>query len=128
MRRRDFIAAIGGAAALPIAGRAQKPERMRRVGILDGVGGVRLARLAPDAIFVVASRALQAMRRATSDIPIVFANVGDPVAQGFVASLARPGGNITGFSSIGEFSVASKQLDLLKKLVPTLERVAFMYD
>jgi putative tryptophan/tyrosine transport system substrate-binding protein len=67
------------------------------------------------------------MRHATSDIPIVFANVGDPVGQGFVSSLARPGGNITGFATV-EFSVASKCLDLLKKLARTVERVAFIYD
>jgi putative ABC transport system substrate-binding protein len=91
------------------------------------VNAVELARLAPDAIFAFASQALQAMRHATSDIPIVFANVGDPVGQGYVSSLARPGGNITGFATI-EFGVASKQLDLLKKLAPTVERVAFLYD
>jgi putative tryptophan/tyrosine transport system substrate-binding protein len=88
----------------------------------------QLARLALDAIFVDGSPPLQAMRHSTSDIPIVFANVADPVGQGFVSSLARPGGNITGFAAIGEFSVVSKQLDLLKKLAPAVERVAFMYD
>jgi len=166
MRRRDFIVAIAGAAALPIAALAQRAATIRRVGILVGVdpfSGVdafkkglvglgwteghnigfeerrpdsdeqlplyaaQLARLEPDAIFVYGSAQLQAMRHATSDIPIVFAGVGDPVAQGFVSSLARPGGNITGFATV-EFSVASKQLDLLKKLAPAVERVAFMYD
>jgi putative ABC transport system substrate-binding protein len=66
------------------------------------------------------------MRRATSDIPIVFANVTDPVGQGFVSSLARPGGNITGFAE-AEFGFATKMLDLLKKLAPSISRVAFLY-
>jgi putative tryptophan/tyrosine transport system substrate-binding protein len=87
----------------------------------------QLARLAPDAIYVEGSPSLLAMRHAAGDIPIVFAGVSDPVAQGFVSSLARPGGNITGFAA-PEFSVVSKELDLLKKLLPTLERVAIMYD
>jgi len=86
-----------------------------------------LARLAPDAIFVSGSPVLQAMRHATSDIPIVFAVVADPVGQGFVSSLARPGGNITGFANL-EFGVMSKRLDLLKKLAPAIDRVAFLYD
>jgi len=165
MRRRDFIAAIGGAAAWPIAARAQQRAVMRRVGILavEAIGAAdafkkelarlgwtegrnirfeerrpdtdeqvlldatQLARLAPDAIYVESSPHLLAMRHAAGDIPIVFSNVGDPVGQGFVSSLARPGGNITGFAGF-EFGVASKFLDLLKKLVPTMERVAFMYD
>jgi putative ABC transport system substrate-binding protein len=87
----------------------------------------QLVKLAPDAIYVQSSPHLQAIRHATSDIPVVFANITDPVGQGFVWSLARPGGNITGFAA-PEFIVAAKQLDLLKKLVPTIERVAFMYD
>jgi putative ABC transport system substrate-binding protein len=87
----------------------------------------QLVRLAPDAIYVQSSPHLQAILHATSNIPVVFANVSDPVGQGFVSSLARPGGNITGFAA-PEFIVASKQLDLLKKLVPAIERVAFMYD
>jgi putative ABC transport system substrate-binding protein len=86
-----------------------------------------LARLAPDAIFVLGSSALQAMRHATSDIPIVFAVVADPVGQGFVSSLARPGGNITGFA-LFEFGLSSKRLDLLKKLAPTIDSVAYMFD
>ena len=86
-----------------------------------------LARLAPDAIFAVGSPPLRAMQRATSEIPIVFAGGVDPVDQGFVSSLAHPGGNITGFA-FGQFPLATKQLDLLKKLAPNLERVADLYD
>jgi hypothetical protein len=88
---------------------------------------MQLARLAPDVIFVVGSPALRAMRRAGPDVPIVFASVADPVEQGFVSSLARPGGNITGFA-VAEFGITTKQLDLLKKLAPSLERIAFLED
>jgi putative tryptophan/tyrosine transport system substrate-binding protein len=86
-----------------------------------------LAGLVPDSIFLSGNAALQAMRRASRDIPIVFAGVADPVGQGFVSSLAHPGGNITGFAN-SEFSIVTQQLDLLKKLAPTLERVAYLYD
>jgi len=88
---------------------------------------MQLARLAPDVIFVVGSPALRAMWRAGPDVPIVFASVADPVEQGFVSSLAHPGGNITGFA-VAEFGITTKQLDLLKKLAPKLERIAFLDD
>jgi putative tryptophan/tyrosine transport system substrate-binding protein len=67
------------------------------------------------------------MRRATGTIPIVFAVVTDPVGQGFVSSLAQPGGNITGFAA-QEFMVATKNLELLKKIAPGLKRAAVVYD
>jgi putative ABC transport system substrate-binding protein len=67
------------------------------------------------------------MRRATGIIPIVFATVTDPVGQGFVSSLAQPGGNITGFAG-PEFALATKNLELVKKMVPGVARVAFVYD
>jgi putative ABC transport system substrate-binding protein len=86
-----------------------------------------LARLTPDAIFVSNSPTLREMRHATSEIPIVFAAVADPVGQGFVSSLARPGGNITGFAS-REFGLATKTLELLKKVAPAVDHVAFLYD
>jgi putative ABC transport system substrate-binding protein len=70
---------------------------------------------------------LAIIRRATGTIPIVFTNVTDPVSQGFVSSLAEPGGNITGFAS-DEFELSTKQLDLLKQVAPGLTRVAFIYD
>jgi putative ABC transport system substrate-binding protein len=91
------------------------------------IQATQLARLAPDVIFVVGSPALRAMRRASADIPVVFASVADPVEQGFVSSLAHPGGNITGFA-VAEFGYTTKQLDLLKKLAPNLERIAFLDD
>jgi putative ABC transport system substrate-binding protein len=86
-----------------------------------------LAALRPDLIFAVNSPDLAAMRRATGIIPIVFASVADPVGQGFVSSLAQPGGNITGFAG-AEFAIASKILELLKRLAPNVRRVAIIYD
>jgi ABC-type uncharacterized transport system substrate-binding protein len=81
----------------------------------------------PDLIFAASSPTLAAVRRATGIIPIVFAVVADPVGQGFVSSLAQPGGNITGFAGL-EFSLLTKHLELLKKIAPTVKRVAFVYD
>jgi len=93
------------------------------------VHAAELARLAPDAIFVVTPIAVRAMQRASADIPIVFAGLADPVALGFVSSLAHPGGNITGFGAGGsnESGFATKRLDLLKKLAPNLQQVAVLY-
>jgi putative ABC transport system substrate-binding protein len=86
-----------------------------------------LVRLVPDVICVSNSACLRAMRHATSDIPIVFSVVADPVGQGFVSSLARPGGNITGFAS-AEFDFSTKILETLKRLAPKVERVGALYD
>jgi putative tryptophan/tyrosine transport system substrate-binding protein len=86
-----------------------------------------LVALQPSVIFVANSPSLISVRRATGLIPIVFANVIDPVGQGFVSSLAQPGGNITGFAE-SEFAFVTKNLELLKKISPTLTRVAFLYD
>jgi putative tryptophan/tyrosine transport system substrate-binding protein len=174
MRRREIIGLLGGAAtAWPlIAARAQQGERVRRVGVLSGLGDndpegrariaafqdelqklgwtagrnleldvrwaaanaehlqtmpAELVKLAPDVILASATVSLAALRRATSTIPIVFAQVTDPVGAGFVKSLARPGGNITGFTQ-HEFSISVKWLELLKELAPRTERVAVMYD
>jgi putative tryptophan/tyrosine transport system substrate-binding protein len=96
------------------------PERLRFLA-------ASLAGLRPDLLFVSNSPSLTAIRRATGTIPVVFAVVADPVGQGFVSSLAQPGGNITGFAG-GEFEVATKQIELLKKIAPSITRVAFMYD
>lgn len=86
-----------------------------------------LLKLKPDLIFANATPALRAAQQATSTIPIVFTTVIDPVGQGFVASLAHPGGNTTGFSAL-EPSVGGKWLDLLKQIAPGVTRVAFMYN
>ena len=81
-----------------------------------------LVRLRPDVIFETSSPVLAALKRATSTIPIVFVNVSDPVGQGFVASLARPGGNITGFTNY-EPSMVGKWLEALREMSPAAERV-----
>ena len=140
MRRREFITLLGGAAAWPLAARAQQPERMRRLGLLmafaenDPEGQQRVAALVqglresgwteggnihidyrwagadvgrirsaaaelidlkPDAIVAQTALTVAPLQRMTTTIPIVFLNIVDPVSSGFVASLARPGGNIT---------------------------------
>jgi putative ABC transport system substrate-binding protein len=69
-----------------------------------------------------------AFQKATSTLPIVFAAVVDPVAQGFVDNIARPGGNITGFAMVPEFSTSAKWLELLKQIAPTVTRVAVIRD
>src|SRR5258708_5340005 len=170
MKRRDFISLVGGAAAWPLAARAQQPERMRRVGVLmaneerdprgqervaafrEGLRelgwtegrnvrfeyrwatdadrlrayAVELVGITPDVIFCSAP-AVRPLQQATRTIPIVFVSVPDPVAESFVASLARPGGNITGFA-LADQAIASKRLQLLKEIAPRITRVAFIYD
>jgi putative tryptophan/tyrosine transport system substrate-binding protein len=86
-----------------------------------------LVALRPDVIFASASRNVMALQRATRNVPIVFANVIDPLGAGFVASLARPGGNTTGFSAF-EYSLSGKWLELLKEIAPNLTRVAVLRD
>jgi putative tryptophan/tyrosine transport system substrate-binding protein len=172
MRRRDFITLLGGAAAWPIAARAQQGERMRRIGVLmnlaaddpvsqarmnvivqalhqsgwtEGVNiridvrwaaadperfrryATELVSLAPDIILASTSASVAAVQQASSAVPIVFANVTDPVGQGFVTSLARPGGNVTGFS-IYEYGLAPKWLELIKEIAPGVRRVAVLRD
>jgi len=86
-----------------------------------------LVRRKPDVLMASANTALAALRQATHDIPIVFAQVTDPVGAGIIASLARPGGNITGFTQ-HEYSIGVKWLELLKELAPRVKRVAVIYD
>jgi putative ABC transport system substrate-binding protein len=80
----------------------------------------------PDVILAITSPSVAALRQTTTTIPIVFVGVGDPVGQGFVASLSRPGGNVTGFTGF-EFSIGAKWLGLLKGLAPGVTRVAFLF-
>jgi ABC-type uncharacterized transport system substrate-binding protein len=172
IKRREFITLLGGAAAWPLAARAQQPERMRRIGFLttgserdaelqlwiaafkDGLqrlgwtdghnvrievhwagADVNRARAyaaelvgsKPDVIVAGATSALTQLSQATRTIPIVFAQVSDPVRSGFVPSLAHPGGNITGFA-LYEYAIAVKWLELLKELAPRVTRVAVIYD
>jgi ABC-type uncharacterized transport system substrate-binding protein len=106
-----------------------------RVDIRWNAGDAALARtyaaqligLMPDVILAVTTVNLEIVRQATSTAPVVFVQVSDPVAQGFVASLPKPGGNLTGFSGT-EFSVGGKWLDLLKEIAPGLARVAIMFN
>jgi len=172
MRRRAFITLLGGAAAWPLAARAQQPERVRRIGVfMPGVAddvefqafnaaflqrlaelgwivgrnvrieyrwgagdteryraiAAELVALAPDVAFGFGTATVSALQKASSSVPIVFANVADPVGGGLVASMARPGGNTTGFIT-HEFGFAGKWLELLKEMAPRITRAAVMRD
>ena len=172
MKRRQFITILGGAAAWPLAARAQQSERMRRIGVLmnlaadDPEAQVRLAAfhqglqelgwtvgrnlridtrwgagdadryrrystelvaLAPDVILAASGATVPWLLQATRSVPIVFAQVPDPVGAGFVESLAHPGGNITGFTNF-EFSIGGKLLELLKEIAPRVTRAAVLRD
>ena len=96
------------------------PERLRAYA-------VELVGSSPDVIVAAATPALEPLKQATQTIPIVFAQVSDPVRAGFVASLARPGGNITGFA-LYEDAIVVKWLELLKQLAPSINRVGALYD
>jgi putative tryptophan/tyrosine transport system substrate-binding protein len=91
-------------------------ERLRRYS-------VELVALGPDVLFAGGTPALAALQQATRTLPIIFANVQDPVGLGHVDSLARPGGNATGFMSV-EFGLSGKWLELLKQVAPQVTRVA----
>jgi putative ABC transport system substrate-binding protein len=80
----------------------------------------------PDVIVASGPLSVAALRPMTSTIPIVFTNVADPVGTGLVASLARPGGNITGFT-LGEFAMSGKLLNVLKQVAPQVSRVTVIY-
>jgi putative tryptophan/tyrosine transport system substrate-binding protein len=86
-----------------------------------------LVRLKVDVIVAAGSQAALAAKNATQTIPVIFTGVGDPVAQGLVASLARPGGNITGLASLSP-EVGGKRLELLKEVVPAASRVAVLWN
>src|SRR5215475_15136498 len=171
IRRREFIAGLGGTVAWPAAAPAQQPDRMRRVGFLhalaesdpeaqERVAVLRegLARLgwtdrnvrieqrfadadfaqtqayagelvgsAPDVIVTSSTPALAALKQATRAIPIIFCLVSDPAGQGFVASLARPGGNVTGFSFVN-FPMLGKWVEMLKEIAPGVKRIALVFN
>ena len=165
MRRREFITFLGGAAAWPVAARAQRPPvRMPRIGIIDDepvwdsfLQGLRdfgyienqniaieyrsaegkvdrlaqaareLVSIPVDVIVVTGSPATRAVRQATSTIPIVAIGVGDPLRAGFAVSLARPGGNMTGLSSLSP-DLIGKRLEILRECIPAVARVAFLWN
>jgi putative ABC transport system substrate-binding protein len=95
-------------------------ERFRRYA-------AELVALAPDVILAAGSPVMGALQQATRTVPIVFALVADPVGSGYVASLARPGSNATGFAST-EFGISGKWLELLKEITPGVTRVAVLRD
>jgi len=86
-----------------------------------------LVRLAPDVILSRGIPVTDRLRQLTRTIPIIFVNVADPVASGFVASFAHPAGNVTGFSSV-EYSLAGKWLSLLRDMAPSIRRAMFLYS
>jgi putative tryptophan/tyrosine transport system substrate-binding protein len=102
-----------------------------RWGAADAVSSrkyaVELVALAPDVIVATGSETTAALREATRTLPIVFTNVVDPVGAGYVASLARPGGNVTGFTFV-EYSMSGKWLELLKEIAPRVTRAAILRD
>jgi ABC-type uncharacterized transport system substrate-binding protein len=86
-----------------------------------------LLQLKPDVIFALGGRVIPVLMMKTSSVPIVFPSGGDPVGTGWVKSLARPGGNVTGFSTF-EFSVVGKMMEMLLQIAPSTSRVAFIYN
>jgi putative tryptophan/tyrosine transport system substrate-binding protein len=100
---------------------------VRWAGTQVNKAAVELAAIAPDVILVPGAAAAGPLLRATRTVPVVFVIVPDPVGAGFVESLARPGGNATGFTSF-EYSIGAKWLELLKTIAPNLTRVAVIRD
>jgi putative tryptophan/tyrosine transport system substrate-binding protein len=172
VRRRAFIAALGGAVAWPMIARAQQRDKVRRIGLLmnfpegDAEGKARLAAflqrmqelgwsegsnlklesrwsgadiermrtaareliaLEPDLVIGVGTPAVSALTHETSSIPIIFTQVSDPVGSGLVTNLARPGGNVTGFT-LFEFSIGSKWLQTIKDIAPSVTRAAVLFN
>jgi putative tryptophan/tyrosine transport system substrate-binding protein len=172
MRRREFIAGLGSAAAWPLVARAQQGERLPRVAVLypgaeseaqaqsevkafmEGLAALgwsngrnvqidlrwagvevneirRLARellgLHPDVVFAVSTPSVNSIRSENHDIPIVFTSVTDPVAQGLVETLARPGRSITGFT-VFEPEIGTKWMQVLKEIAPETKRAAVIFN
>jgi putative ABC transport system substrate-binding protein len=173
MKRREFVAGLGGTVVMPLAAaRAQQGQRVKRIGVLMSTaaddtenharmaafhqglqelgwavgrnvriemrwGGAdpdrvrkhaaELATLEPEVILATGSITVAALLQATRKVPIVFAVVPDPVGAGFVDSLARPGGNATGFI-LFEYGISAKWVELLKQVSPSVKRVAVIRD
>ena len=81
----------------------------------------------PDVIAATGTPVIAALKQATGSIPIVFSVVNDPAGQGFVANLARPGGNITGFSYV-DFPMIGKWLEIMKEVIPGVRRMTLMFN
>jgi putative tryptophan/tyrosine transport system substrate-binding protein len=96
------------------------PDRLRR-------DAEELVSLRPDVLLAGATPALVALQNATRSIPIVFANVADPVGQGLIASFARPGGNTTGFGAF-DFSMAAKWVQAVKEIAPSVTRIGVIFN
>jgi putative ABC transport system substrate-binding protein len=171
IRRREFIISLGGAVALPLAARAQQPEKIKRIAVLQGtpndpesqarvaafrqgleelkwqegrnlrfdirwgagnadrikIYAAELVSLAPDLILATNTPTARALKQATTTIPIVFAGLSDPIGDDIVTSLARPGGNITGFTSFNA-EIAGKWLQLLKEVSPGTTRATVIFN
>jgi putative ABC transport system substrate-binding protein len=170
MRRREFIAGLGGSVVWPMVAGAQLGDRVRRIGVLMGLGenepttksrlaafrqglselgwavgrnlqidgrfagadrallpkyALELVSLKPDVFLAGSSASVVALQQATRTVPIVFAEATDPVGGGYVESLARPGGNATGFMGY-EYGLAAKWLQLLKQIAPRVTRAAHL--
>jgi putative tryptophan/tyrosine transport system substrate-binding protein len=173
MQRREFITLLGGAvAAWPLAARAQQGERMRRIGVLMGIGesdpeakprvealqnglqelgwtegrnihleyrwtagdldltrlfAKEIVELKPDVIVVHSTPAVSALRQLKSATPTVFVLIADPIGSGFVASLAHPGGNMTGFMNV-DAPMSGKWLELIMQIAPKIKRVSLIFN
>jgi putative ABC transport system substrate-binding protein len=167
LKRREFISLLGGAAAWPVAARAQQtsipvigvlsPESsttreieglragLRDLGYFEGRDiryeyrladgkferlsalATELVDLKVDVIVTYVTQASLVAKKATSSIPIVMVGVADPVGVGLIASLAQPGGNVTGTSSMAAI-LAAKQLELVKETIPNISRVAALWN
>jgi putative tryptophan/tyrosine transport system substrate-binding protein len=91
------------------------------------LAGAELVELAPDVVLAVASLAVRAFQQVTGSIPMVFVGVSEPIAQGFVASLTRPGGNITGFMNL-DWTFGAKWLEVLSEIAPQVRRAAIVFN
>ena len=171
MKRRAFIAGLGGAAAWPLVGRAQQPRKIWKIGVLwhganeqqeaiylnalrkglaergyletrnfelinrfadehyDRFNSLALELIDAKVDIIVASigAAAAAVKRANASVPVVFVVVPDPVGLQLVDSLARPGGNMTGLSTLGA-DLTAKYLELLKDCLPKLSSIVFLYN